>query len=95
VTVLAFFAGAFVGVLTGALVMAILCASGNAGGYVHIAPDDIDEDPELTVLRHQLTQAQDAAGKQRERADFYQSLYCDGARANAQLRKGNAHAYKN
>lgn len=85
-------AGAVVGTVAGAVIMAIMAAAGNDGGYVHIAPDDADEDPELTALRQQLAVTQRAAESQRQRADFYQSLYCEGAKANAQLRKDNAHA---
>ena len=86
-------AGAVVGTVAGAVIMAIMAAAGNDRGYVHITPDDdADEDPELTVLRQRLAVAQRAAESQRQRADFYQSLYCEGARANAQLRKDNAHA---
>lgn len=86
-------AGAVVGTVAGALIMAIMAAAGNEDGYVHITPDDdADEDPELTVLRQRLAVMQQAALAQRQRADFYQSLYCEGAKANAQLKKGQGHA---
>lgn len=75
------------GALLGGMAMALFCAAGNEHGYIAIS-DEADEDPELTTLRQRLAVTQQAAESQRQRADFYQSLYCEGARANAQLRKG-------
>jgi len=84
-------AGAVVGTVAGAVIMAVMCAASNSDGFVRIAPDDdTDEDPELTVLRQQLAACQAAAERQRQRT--YYDLYCEGAKANAQLRKDNAHA---
>lgn len=74
------------GLVAGALLMALACAAGNEGGYVAISPD-VDEDPELTALRHQLAVCQETAEKQRQRADTYYDLYCQGAKANAELRR--------
>jgi hypothetical protein len=88
-----YFAGCIVigivGVLAGALLMAVLCAAGNESGFVAISPD-VDEDPELTALRHQLAVCQEAAEQQRQRADNYYDLYCAGAKANAALRREHA-----
>lgn len=55
------------------------------------APEPV-EGEELTELRHRLVICQHAAEQQRQRADYYYDLFCDGARANAQLRNGGNHA---
>jgi len=96
VTILAFLGGCIVGVLAGAIIMAVMCAAGNENGFMAISPD-VDEDPELTALRHQLTAlrhqlavCQEAAEHQRQRADTYYDLYCAGAKANAALRREHA-----
>lgn len=83
-------AGAVAGTVAGAVVMAVMCAAGNSDGFVRIAPDDVDEDPELTALRQQLAACQAAAERQRQRADTYYDLYCAGAKANAALRREHA-----
>lgn len=88
-TILVFLGGCIVGVLAGAIIMAVMCAAGNESGYVTISPD-VDEDPELTALRHQLAVCQEAAEHQRQRADTYYDLYCAGAKANAALRREHA-----
>jgi len=43
---------------------------------------------ELAALRQQLAACQTVSESQRQRADYYYSLFCDGARANAALRRG-------
>jgi hypothetical protein len=93
VTILAFLGGCIVGVLAGAIIMAVLCAAGNSDGYVQISPD-VDEGPETASLRqqlaetrHHLSACQAAAEQQRQRADVYFDLYCAGAKANAALRR--------
>ena len=50
------------------------------------------EGEEVADLRHRLAICQHAAEQQRQRADNYYELFCEGARANAQLRNGGNHA---
>lgn len=62
------------------------------------APDPVPEPVEGVEgveadLRHRLAICQHAAEQQRQRADNYYDLFCEGARANAQLRhNGGNHA---
>lgn len=76
--------GFFVGGVVGAIGMAVLAASS--------AMDDGDKLLELEAARQRLAQQLDivreTARQQQERADTYYQLYCEGAKANAQLRKG-------
>ncbi len=47
---------------------------------------------EVADLRQRLAICQHAAEQQRQRADNYYDLFCEGARVNAHLRNGGNHA---
>lgn len=82
-TLFTFSAGCLVGLAFGVVLMRILFALSEPVTLV----DDLDEDPELTAVRHQLAVCQDTARQQQQRADYYYDLYCEGAKANAVLRR--------
>lgn len=83
----------FVGLIWAALVIARRADDINLIPVEAAPEEDSDEDPELTDLRQRLAICQHTAEQQRQRADNYYELFCEGARANAQLRhNGGNHA---
>ena len=79
-----------VGLIWAALVLAKR-ADGINLTLLSAAPEPV-EGEELTELRHRLVICQNAVEQQRQRADYYYDLFCDGAGAIAQLRNGGNHA---
>lgn len=79
------------GIFIGVLVMALFNLSARL--------DEDEDKAEIMTLRtklataiRQLAACQEASIKNQDRADTYYQLYCDGAKANAQLQKENGYA---
>lgn len=79
-TLAVFLAGCIVGGMLGAIAMALLAAAGDSD-------DKRDLIIELDTVRKQLAACQQASLSNQERADYYYELFCDGAQANAALRR--------
>lgn len=69
-----------VGVLIGAMIMAVLNVS-------HTSDADSEHMATIAALKKQLTACRQMSEEQRVKAETYYDLYCDGAKANAVLRR--------
>lgn len=73
--------GSFVvGVLIGAMIMAVLNVS-------RISEADSKHMATIAALKKQLAACRQMSEEQRVKAETYYELYCDGAKANAVLRR--------
>lgn len=70
--------GLVAGAIAGVLVVGLLNAA-RVG-------DDANLQLELNAVKQRLASCQEIGEANRQRADLYYELYCEGAKANAQLR---------